>query len=95
MVLVRDLLLAFFLSFLDVVDSLSSSYLALWILVHVSKCILKGMFKPNSPTVPNHAHALGFSHAIKLGTLPEIFLAANTLSIAETSFSQRIDITPV
>jgi phosphoribosylformylglycinamidine (FGAM) synthase PurS component len=42
---------------------------------------------PNSPTVPNHAHTLGFSHAIKLGTLFEILLAANTLSVTETSLS--------
>lgn len=53
------------------------------------------MVNPNLPTVPNHAHTLGFSHAVKLGTLSKILLAANTLSVTEASFSQRIDIAPV
>jgi hypothetical protein len=47
------------------------------------------------PAVPNHAHTLGFSHAIEFGALLQVLLTSNTLRIAKASFSQRIDITPV
>lgn len=46
------------------------------------------------PAVSYHAHTLGFSHPVKLGTLLQVLFAADPLSVAETSFRQSIDITP-
>ena len=41
----------------------------------------------HSPAVPNHAHAPRLRHAIELGALLQVLLAANALSVAEACFS--------
>lgn len=47
-----------------------------------------------SPTVAHHTHSLGLSHAIELGALLQVLFASDSLSVAETSLSKGINITP-
>lgn len=50
--------------------------------------------KYHIPTVANHAHSLFFSHAVELGTLLKILLAADTLGVAETCLGKGVHVTP-
>lgn len=93
----RDLLLDFFLSFLGESSS-SIVYLGLWILANWSVGLLmealSGISGKDLPAVPNHAHPLCLGHAVELGALLQILLAANSLGVAEACLSEGIDVTP-
>ena len=106
MVLVRLLSRGFFSdeSFLvdlpervDRVSEESSMYLSLYILFERSaKAPLVILGWDNySPTIPRHAHPLGFRQPVKLGCLLEIFLASDPLRIAKPGLGKCIRVTPV
>lgn len=80
-------------------SSSSSMYFGLWILKVVSLVWLVKRTHSAAdgyvPTIANHAHSLGFCHAVESGCLLEVLLAANPLGIAETSLSKGINIAPV
>jgi hypothetical protein len=48
-----------------------------------------------NPAVADHAHTLGFSHAVEFGALLEVLLAAYSLGVAEAGFCESIDVAPV
>jgi hypothetical protein len=50
--------------------------------------------KISLPAVTNHAEALGLGHAVELGALLQVLLAAEAVVVAVARFSQRVDITP-
>lgn len=90
----RDLLRPF----LDLTLTASSSaYLLLWILPgDISSTIHKWATRREYlPAVPRHTHPLCLCHPVEFGALFQILFAANALSIAETSFSESINVTPV
>ena len=47
------------------------------------------------PAISNHAHAIILRLAVESCCLLHILLAANTLRVAESSFSHSIDIAPL
>lgn len=86
MVRARDLLRAFLASLEGVNLAVSSLYLALWILAASVKIEWISVEHIDIPAIANHAHALGFGKSVEFGTVLQILLAANTLSVAETGF---------
>jgi hypothetical protein len=75
----------------------SSLYFDLWILRSVNARFRYPMWKGGKkhiPAVPNHAHALGLSLAVEVRTLLKVLPTSDTLSIAESGFSQSVHITP-
>lgn len=83
-------------SFFDLMLLLSSLYLALWILQR-NRCQSEFGGLPatrNLPAVAGHAHAFALGGTVEPSALFEVFLASDTLGIAEAGLGERIDVSP-
>jgi len=77
-------------------SSSESLYLSLWILKgFVNNCICDNKNQKDSPTIADHADALGLCFAVKFGSFLHIFLATDPFDVTEAGLTQCISVSPV